>query len=46
MIPPVKSLVRYDKEVFVSTSKKGASGKDKLVLQQLSKFLTVVDIKP
>ena len=45
MIPPVKSLVRYDKEVFVSTSKKGASGKDKLAKSGLKKSLPPVDPK-
>ena len=45
MIPPVKSLVRYDKEVLVSTSKKGASGKDKLAKSGLKKSLPPVDPK-
>ena len=45
MIPPVKSLVRYDKEVLVSTSKKAASGKDKLAKSGLKKSLPPVDPK-
>ena len=45
MIPPVKSLDRYDKEVLVSTSKKGASGKDKLAKSGLKKSLPPVDPK-
>jgi hypothetical protein len=45
MIPPVKSLVRYDKEVLVSTSKKAISGKDKLAKSGLKKSLPPVDPK-